>query len=150
MTHSAFLQGQEIIFVLHARKLDWARGPKRRSKELCLSPLLILRLRKLAEDFAADRHGSLTVEPEGRCSDLASLPHDLKPGLHLVVAGAAAGLPVALIPEEILITTMRDDVVDYLGWDRPTSGLAAQAEGMLSLERETGSIPPGGVAAVSC
>lgn len=66
------------------------------------------------------------------------------------MADAAAWLPIALIPEQILITAMRDDVVDDLCRNCPASGLAAQAERMLCLEGEAGPIPPSRVAALSC
>jgi hypothetical protein len=57
------------------------------------------------------------------------------------MADAAAGLPVAYVPEEILISTMRDDVVDDSDRDCLASGLTAYAEGMLALVAEAGSIP---------
>lgn len=51
------------------------------------------------------------------------------------MADAAAGLPIADIPEEVLIATMRDDVVDDSGGFDLASGLTAYAERVLSLER---------------
>lgn len=59
------------------------------------------------------------------------------------MADAATGLPVAYIPEEILIATMRNDVIDHSGGLDPASGLTAYAERMLCLEGEAGSIPSG-------
>lgn len=42
----------------------------------------------------------------------------LSPGLHAVVA-VAQGLPVTSVPEKLLVTTVRNDVVDVRCFDVP-------------------------------
>lgn len=77
------------------------------------------------------------------------------------MAGPAQRLPVALlVPEERLITTMRDDVIDEGHWrdaflvvapahDRPDTTGAHPTERVLLLEQRRAGFPPSRIAALA-
>lgn len=59
----------------------------------------------------------------------------------LRVAGLAQRLPVRLRPEQLLIATVIDDVVDHVGRCHATLGLAHHAEGMGFEELQAVALP---------
>jgi hypothetical protein len=68
-------------------------------------------------------------------------------GLGDVVVGSTERLPVAPVPEQLLVTPVGDDVVHHRGGSNVPSIGTHTAEGILSKEDLPSSIPPSSISA---
>lgn len=67
-----------------------------------------------------------------------------------IMAGLTQRLPVFLVPEQLLVTSMGNDVVNNRGWHNLTLLLATDTQRVGSKERFPGSLPPSVVAFLLC
>ena len=67
-----------------------------------------------------------------------------------IMAGLTQRLPVFLVPEQLLVTSMGNDVVNNRGWHNFTLLLATNTQRVGSKERFPGSLPPSVVAFLLC
>ena len=67
-----------------------------------------------------------------------------------VMARLAQRLPVFLVPEQLLVTSMGNDVVNHSGWHNLSFLLAADTQWVGSKECLSGSLPPSVVSLLFC
>lgn len=70
--------------------------------------------------------------------------------LTLVMAWCAEGLPVAFIPEQALVTTVRADMVDHGSGDVETLSFANSADWISAQEDFSADFPSAGITAFAC
>jgi hypothetical protein len=66
-----------------------------------------------------------------------------------VMVELAECLPVVAIPEQLFVTLMWNDVIDYLGGSEVSVSLAEDTQGMCPQEHCTGFAPPTAIATLS-
>lgn len=92
----------------------------------------------LSRELDRDR----TVQHQVDVTYLLVFPHALEHGLDCVVMPMTTRLPIALGPEQLIVATMRDDVIDALRGTLDADRHAAQAVRIHVLERLRGHDPP--------
>lgn len=67
-----------------------------------------------------------------------------------IMAGLTQRLPVFLVPEQLLVTSMGNDVVNHSGWHNLSLLLASDTQRVGSKECLSGSLPPSVVSFLFC